>query len=452
MAVEFGYVVDVMKQSILLPVFFALNLSLCFAERPAYAEGAVPVQFTWALQDVIKIATEQNPDIKSALANFDAASKGIMVATSGVLPRVDISSSYEETTLPTPSAGLSAQLGTALPYGSAVAGLSQLVYDFGKTLNDIASSKALSNAAEQQAEAVRIAVTLGAERAFYDVAGAEELVLVARQGVAEFEETRRRIDLMVRAKARPSFDLSQASVELSQAKLGLIKAINDKDIAKIFLLNILGMPSHVNFNLKGAEPSRMIDADKLNVEKLINTAMDKRPEIKQRDFELDSAKARLLREQGSFYPSVSVGGWYGQFYGKFPSTIDNAWGGGVMLEWNIFEGYKTTGRVGESLARINETSAVLEKQKLNISAEVAKGVMDLKRQGSTLLVAKENLDNSKENARLAKLRYEASVATFLELLIAQTTLLNAEAQNVRARYDYEVALATLTLAVGGPIE
>lgn len=432
-------------------------VAVCFLPGSARAQPSPggnekPVQFTWTLQDVKKLAVEQNPDIKSAIANYNAASKSVMEAEGGMLPKVDITSGLQETTLPSPGAGSTANLGKELSYSSVVAGVSQLVYDFGKTLNDIAVNRALGNAVEQQAEAVRLAVSLSAELAFYSASSAEGLVAVARQGVAKFEETRRRISAMVEAKARPSFDLSQADVELSKARLNLIRAENDRELARIFLLKILGMPSETSFNLAGNSSARLVDPGEIDLRKLTETALQNRPELKRREYELESARSALLREKDGMYPVISAGGWIGKYYGYYPNALDNAWGAGLSMTWNIFEGRKTTARIGEFSAKVDAGSAELDKQRLTIESEVARGALDLKRQFVTLKVARENLDNAGENARLAKLRYDAGVATFLELLTADTALLEAQAFSVQTRYQYESALAFLATAVNGPID
>jgi outer membrane protein TolC len=128
--------------SIYIMIFIIFLRTMAFAG----SENA----YNWTLDDVKKLADTQNPDLKAARANYDATSATILQAWSGYLPQVDVRAGFEQTTLPSPSAGATSQLGTALPYSSAVASVKQTLFDFGKTLAEIGASKALTKSAEQQ--------------------------------------------------------------------------------------------------------------------------------------------------------------------------------------------------------------------------------------------------------------------------------------------------------------
>jgi outer membrane protein TolC len=424
---------------------------LYFPGGNSFAETPAAEKYTWTLEDVKKLAESQNPDLRAAKANYEAVSATIQEAWSGYLPQVDATANFTQTTLPSPSAGSTNNLGVALPYSSAVATVKQTIFDFGKTLTEIGANKALANSAEQQALAVHNAVILSVQKAFYDVQSTQHLVDVATQGVAKFEETRRRMSVLVRTSARPSFDLSQANVELSRSKLNLISANEAYDLARISLLNIIGMPKEIKFELKDS-PQKKVNVGKLDLDSLTKKALTFRPELKGSEYGVESAMMHLHREFREYLPTLGLQGWYGQYYPNYPTPIADAWGAGVTLTWNLFDGLKTTGKVREYSSRLEEQGAQLEKEKLRIIAEVAQSLLELKKSESNLAVAKETYDYAKENSRLAKRRYDANVATFLELITADTSLLSSQAVAVQAQYQYEIAIATMQKAVNAPLE
>jgi outer membrane protein TolC len=298
---------------------------------------------------------------------------------------------------------------------------------------------------------VRNAVELAAEKAFYNVQSTEQLVQVGEKRITKFEETRRRMTVLVKTGARPKFDLSQTNVELSRSKLGLLSAKEARDIARIELLNIIGMPKEVTFKLKDP-PLSKIDISKLNLDNLTSKALEYRPEIKRSEFGVEGALMHLHGEVRNYFPTLAAEGWYGQYMPNYPTAISDAYGAGLTLTWNLFDGLKTTAKVTEYSARLEEEGALLEKQRERIVAEVAQGFLELKKSETNLDVAKETFDFAKENSRLAKRRYDANVATFLELITADTSLLSAEAVSVEAAYQYQIAIATLKMAVNAPLE
>ena len=411
-------------------------------------------KYTWTLEDVRKIALENNPDLKSARANYEGASKGVGAAVSAYLPHVDIYAKIDQTTLPNPSAGATAQLGTSLPYKMAAASVTQTVFDFGKALSHISAARATSNAAEQEAIGVRNAVILALQKAFYDVQSTVQLVDVAQKGVMKFDETLRRTEVLVRTGAKPKFDLSQARVEVAKAKLALISAQNTHDFARVALLNLMGIQEQVPFTLvdQGTPPEfKAVSSDKLALDQLIKKALEARPEMKKQEFALDASRYNLSSELRNYLPTFSVQAWAGKYLPDYPPSIADSWGVGLVGTWHIFEGLETTFKAGQLSAKVDSQEALLEKDRLSIISDVTRAFKGLVRSENSFQVAEESLGASKENLYLAQRRYDADVATILELLTAEGALLSAEAIEVTARYDHEIALGTLRRVVNAPL-
>ncbi len=295
-------------------------------------------------------------------------------------------------------------------------------------------------------------IELSAERSFYDVAAAEKLVVVAKKSLAQFHETNRRTELMVRTGTRPQFDLTQAQVELSKAELALINARNARDLAKISLLNIMGWQRVETFALRelvGAMPSILVKT--LSMDRLTDTALESRPEMRRVRLQEEAALDRLKGLKRDYLPTIGATGWYGRYLPDYPDAIRGAWGYGVGATWNLFDGMSTTYRVKELAARLDQDQARAKRQSQNIVAEVASAYMNLMRAEQNEAVADKGLEFAKENFHYAQLRFDADVGTILELLVAETSLVNADAVQVQARYRYATSLAALQTAVNAPL-
>ena len=425
----------------------------------AFAQSSVAAEAPkWTLEQVKKIAFEHNPDLMSAKANYQAASKGVGVAFSGYLPHVAVTAQYEQTTLPSPSAGSTDQLGTDLPYAMARASITQTVFDFGKVLNRIGVSRALSNEAEQDAVTVKNALELAVERAFYQVESTAQLVDVAKKGLDKYNETLRRTQVLVRTGSRPQFDLTQAKVEVGKAKFVVTNAINIHQYARITLLDLMGLQNESQeqtpFSLvdQGTpEEFVRVHSEKLVLPKLIERALKSRPEVKKQEFAVDAAHSAFAEATKDYFPTVYVQGWVGKYLPDYPVAISDSWGVGIGLTWHLFDGLETTFRTAQLSDRVDSAAALVDKNKLTVTSQVTRGYQDLVKSEENLNIAEESLSASRENLNLAQKRYDVSVATILELLIAENSLLNAEATAVTAHFDHELALASLKQAVNGPL-
>jgi OMF family outer membrane factor len=427
-------------------------LPIAFSTSSEIATSSAPPKYTWDLDDVIRIALNSNPDLQSAQDNFEAAKRVLQESYSDYLPTLDGSVFKEHTTLPSPSAGSTPLLGLDRSYSAGVATMRQTLFDFGKGLEDIRAKRAESRSSEEDLLALRNIIQLSAEKAFYDVAADEKLVEVANKSFDQFQETYRRTKLMVQTGTRPEFDLSQALVELSKAELAVINAKNARDLAKIVLLNIMGWQKVETFALK--EPvgqSESMRAENLSMDMLTDKAMEFRPEMRRANLLIEASLDRLKEQQRTYLPTIAASGWYGRFLPDYPDAIRGAWGYGVGASWNLFDGMATTFRVKELEARLDQEEALAKRQHLSIVAEVASAYMNLLRAEQNQTVADAGLVYAKENFHYAQLRYGADVGTILELLVAETSLVTADAVQVQAHYRYATSLAALQTAVNAPL-
>ena len=102
--------------------------------------------------------------------------------------------------------------------GLAVA-FTQLITDFGKTSNLVASSKLQEKAQNANALATTEDIVIATDQAFFDALQAQALLKVATQNTATRQTTQSQISSYTQNKLKSTLDLSFADVNFSQAKL-----------------------------------------------------------------------------------------------------------------------------------------------------------------------------------------------------------------------------------------
>src|SRR6185437_6761155 len=81
-------------------------------------------------------------------------------------------------------------------------------------------------------------------------------------------------------------------------------------------------------------------------------------------------------------------------------------------------------------------------------AEAVKSYDDATVAAQRIGFAREAVDAAREDLRVQELRYRAGASTFLDEVTSQLNLAQAETSLVQARYDYQIARATLERVLG----
>ena len=186
---------------------------------------------------------------------------------------------------------------------------SQLITDFGRTSNLVASAKLQEKARLADAEASREDLVLATDQVFYAVIEAQETLQVAGQTVAARQTLTDQVSALTSSKLRSDLDLSFAQVNLSQAKLLQLNAQNDLDAAKAALIAVLGYDKQMNYQL-------VDDTDTLpplppDPDALIAQAMQNRPDFQSLKFNEQAARKFSTAQHEQLLPTISALGVVG---------------------------------------------------------------------------------------------------------------------------------------------
>jgi len=160
---------------------------------------------------------------------------------------------------------------------------------------------------------------------------------VAEQTVASRQLLSDQVSALTKSKLRSDLDLSFANVNLAQAKLLYLDALNNDKASMASLSAILGFPTLEAFDLvNDSEPLAPPPAD---VEPLIADAFAKRPEILALEFQSESAEKLHRAEHDQLYPTISAL----RAFGDSPVRDDHVYGpyaaAGVNVEIPVFNGF-----------------------------------------------------------------------------------------------------------------
>jgi outer membrane protein len=339
-------------------------------------------------------------------------------------------------------------LNNPIIYPRAAAGtiVSQLITDFGRTSNLVASSSLHVKAENENAVANALQIKLAVDQAFYNALQTRAVLQVAQQTVAERQTVADQVQALFNAKLKSSLDLSFAQVNLAQAKLLLLDAQNNNDAALASLSAVLGYPTLQQYDL--VEETTTLSAPPADVDRLIVQAMQKRPELAALNYDYQAAQKFQSAERDLLFPSIRALG----AVGSTPLAGNNAlapWYGavGVNVEVPVFNGFLYSARAREAQLRARAAQQQLRDLQDSIARDVRTGWLNAATAYQRLSVSQQLLQQANLALDLSQTRYKLGLASIVELSQAQLQQTQAQIGSAQATYRYRLALAVLNFQI-----
>jgi outer membrane protein len=342
-----------------------------------------------------------------------------------------------------------------LEHAGAGVSLSQLITDFGRTANLTSSSKLRAKAEDANALATTEDIVLATDQAFYNALEAQSLLRVAQQTVKTRQEVQQQVSELAKSKLKSNLDLSFADVNLSQAKLLQLDAQNNVDSTIAALTAILGFDSQVQYDL--SEDQTQAPAPPADVEVLINTALQQRPDLQALAYDQQAAEKFRRAQRDQLFPTISALGVAGVtpvrpdcFGGCSPNYFISSWYGaiGVNMSVPIFNGFLFSAQSSEANFRAKAAAENTRDLRDRVVRDVRTAWLAANTAFQRVGVAAELAKQADLSLSLAQGRYQLGLGSIVELSQAQLQQTDAAIGLVNAQYQYRQALSTLDFEIG----
>jgi outer membrane protein len=325
----------------------------------------------------------------------------------------------------------------------------QLITDSGRTANLVASARYQAQASAQNSQATRYSVLLDVNRSYFDLLRAQATVKVAEQTVSARQVLDDQVTELGRNKLRSQVDVSFADVNVSEAKLLLLRAQDSVAGALAELGRSLGSDQPANYRLTD-EP--LPPAPPATADTLVAQAIDNRPELAA----LRAARGAAYRfadaEKDLNRPTVTavaVAGYTPYINTPATAPIPAEYEGvGANVSIPIFNGHLFSARREAAYQRALESDQRLRDQQQRISRDVRQAWASANDAYQRIDVTAQFLRQASLALQLAQGRYDLSLASIVELTQAQLNVTSAEIENLNAKYDYQIQYAALQFTLG----
>jgi outer membrane protein len=405
-------------KSLLILFFFVFSLS-SFAEE--HTE-------TLSLDEALKIALENNPDLKASNASVDVMRAKVQGARSNLFPKIESRFVF--------------------PFVGTESGVSldQLIWDFWRTPNLVKAGKAQLKSSEFDNAAAREDVILNTKVAYYTVLAQRLIVEASEKTVIENEKRLEQAEGFLKVGRISKIEVTKANVNLGNAKLNLITAKNNLEMAKINLARAMGIRGDFKYELEDMLKYKRAD---VNLEEAINKALGLNPQLNSLEAKEAAMRADLSASKRDFYPTVLGRAAY-RIRGS--GATQPAFIAGVGVQFPIFEGFLRISNVNEAKANLLRSQAEIESMKQQIESEVKQLYLNLKFAEESINVTETSEKSAEENSLLSRERYRLGTGSEVELAEAQALLASTNANHIQAIYNYKIAIAQIERVTGEKLE
>ncbi len=437
-------------------LIFPVLLAFMAASSAYPAEAVVPGAETLTLDDCVKAALANSPKLQEAVSTVDLNKAGVGSAKSAYLPHLSTTASYlhyDTSKVAFGSFAISSNVANAFPAVdkryevlSENTAVSQLIWDFGQTLNRIKFANETLSASQYEFIETQENTILNAEKGYFDAMRAQLLLEASKDNFEMIKVHLERTKGFFEVGYRQAYDVTKDEVNVANANLDLVTAKKNYEMAKVTLNNIMGNAGGTAYKVVEIGDFK---PDEINLEEALKSAASNRVELSKLQARARAAQADLAAKKKGNWPVISVGGSHQVSDTSTPGVGNvHSWNAGPQISWPWFDGFKAKSEVEAAQANLKLAQLGIQDETLNIALEVQSAVLSLGESKERITATAKLLQQSKEYIDIANARYEEGLGSIIEVTDAENSVVSARQGHASAIADYLTSFAAYEKSVG----
>ena len=436
--------------------------------RPTIAQSPIGERKTLTLEAAVDFALKNYPAVRAALERVNAAKAGVGLARTNYLPRADMVGQINRATdnnitgLVLPQS-IIAPISGPVPlttsnqsaWGSA-AGLlfSWEPLDFGYRGAKVDAARAGRDRATAEASLTRLDVAVGTVNAYLTVLAAQRTVRAAEADVQRRETFNKAVRVLVDNQLRAGADGSRADAEFARAKVNLARARQQEKISRAALADILGLPDPWVEVSEGPVLGPPPDGTPQT------TALMNNPTAQLQQARVKEAQAQVHILDRSYYPKFYLqssvygrgSGWNpaGKFEGGTAGLGPDRpnWGVGLTVTFPAFDIFEIRSRKAVESANERAEAARYDQTLQDLTGQLRKAQASLEGARQVAENTPVELEAARTTENQQRSRYQAGLATLVDVADAQSLLVQAETDDALAWLAVWQNLASVAASQG----
>ena len=434
---------------ILLSFLCCFSISSAFYGQATDVIGAKSSTDSLSLKNVIELVTTSYPTVKLAQEAINNADARIALAKTNFNPVFDMTASFANlgpvTKLTLPSFG-TFQLYPGNNYSASI-NYQQLIYDFGRTRQNIELENENKAINEQTLEQVKQKLSLFTVNNFYNLLFLQVAIKIKDEELVTLNEHLQYIEKMMSTGSATEYQVLTTKVKISTVESQKVD-LNASLTAQQASMNSLLGKDQINNPVVKNELS--IKQQVIPSDSILLYAFHNRDEvlINEKKESLAELRYEMVKLQNKPLLSLQASGGAKNGYIPNLNRITPNYVVGLGLRVPLFDGMKTRYNLSQAQSAITSLSYEAEFTKRNISDEVYEAEAYLFASTKKVSQFELQLVQALKAYSLAKTSFESGVITNLDLLDTSTSVSESRLLLLKARIDNIISVYKLKAALG----
>ncbi len=402
------------------------------------------------LEQCIDMALENNPEIARNIWNTKTAMAEKDIVQGRLWPEIGVVggySHYRDDRLITPRrpGGPDAlQFTDQLVSGDIV--LSMPLYTGGKIKNEVKATEQIVQSTQYQLLRNRRELVFNVSNIFYSMLGQQAVVDSLTFSQKALEEHHKIVAELLNAQKAARVDLLRTEVRLADIEQQLLRERNVLNIQHALLANLLGLNQQEKYvEIEG----ELMEVDlPANIDQGIELAFKNRQDYRSLEARANAQQRKLDIAKAGRLPEISLRASYGNRWDADSSQDNEVGQVGILVAIPLFEGGRIDAGVRREYSRLRAKKEALRELQLQIRLELETSVSNIESTRARINVTEKAVEQSKESLRIESEKYDYGKGAIVDVLDAQSAMLESQKNYYRALAEYNTALAQFHLAVG----
>ncbi len=404
-------------------------------------------------QDALSTLLQNNFAIKIYRQNVELATNDVYIGKAGMLPKIDVTSSYDRSTQNTKQEFVTGNLvdksGAVSTNSNAGIMLEWNLFDGMKmfiSYDKLKILKILNESAFKKEVENQIQLLTNA---YYDVSRKQNHLDLVQQLLHISEEQLKIATARFEVGSGRQQDIYQTKIGVNLQKSAKLDAEHQLRQAKLKLNELLARDQNTNYNVDSQIP---VDAG-LEEQKLQDTDLSKNVYIQYLETQKRVRELERNEWKAQQYPTISLNAAY-----KFGRTDNQAgfllynqnlgWTLGLGAQWNLFNGFQLKKEITNAHIRVLQSQLELESGILNSKMAIAQARDSYASAIHYLQIESENIQLADSNLKLVTENYRSGQSTNLEVQEAQRLYEESRKRFIDFRYEAKMAETELRKQTG----
>ena len=389
-----------------------------------------------ALDSLISAAIANNPGLKSAEKTAEAM--GYKVTPSGILPD------------PMFSVGLSGPIkdswvGEPMAMPNITLGITQKIPFPGKLGAAKNAARHMANGSRQMADNQRLYLIANVRSYYYELAYWQSALQTVEENIRyidDLEQVVRQRYIVGKGLQTNVLNAQKTRTQLEDHKLMIEQMLQTTEH---MLLQLTGGTNHARVQASLPESPNL---SKQDISLLISRMTENNPGLKKAESQVLAQKQMARKAKLDFLPDISLGAMYGIRHENemFPMFSADMLTISVGLNIPIWAGWKQKNELSSAQASLKAAEYEYSDSENRLRFQLSKSVLAYERNRSRYSLYSESLVPQTEGVlESARASYQVGELEFLDVIMAQMDLFNAQLEQQRSLADALKALAEIEM-------